>query len=393
MHGLFTFLTTITFLALIVGLIMPSWVKMPSRKRAGLVFGGAWIICFILFGITTPQTPSTTAAPQQNKLPPITDAQYLDGLQANVLLMLQAAQKDTIDPTLAVFGGQYLESLDATSTTKAQGEYAEAQTNFSSLHNQAPSDLSQADGLLNQSLNEQVNGINAVIAAVNAAIPKGGFSYLDPDATYQGLASLEQGATDENQALSLIVASNAASSSEVSAIKKEQQTLTNIVSYFQGIGNALKVQQTLKSDVQNTISKLGGGIQASYQDLRIESADPDRPAGTTMITVFVGTGQVLDKSTLLDTANQLSAQLFQNVFSSGINAYDVFIDYQGQTTDEYGNTNNNTTILVDGMDKNTYAKINWSGFDWTTLCNFLKSQGTAEGGTGSDACNTLVNIQ
>jgi hypothetical protein len=89
MNGLFTFLTTIAFIALIVGLIKPSLVKMPSRKRVGMIYGGAWFVCFILFGITSgtaktttgqsasPNTTQTAAAPSQPAAP-LTDQQKLD---------------------------------------------------------------------------------------------------------------------------------------------------------------------------------------------------------------------------------------------------------------------------------------------------------------------------
>ena len=63
MHTLLTLIITFSFLGLIIGLIMPSWVRMPSRKRAGMIFGGVWLVSFILFGITIPkgQQSSTNA--------------------------------------------------------------------------------------------------------------------------------------------------------------------------------------------------------------------------------------------------------------------------------------------------------------------------------------------
>lgn len=54
MHTFLAFIVTIAFFALIIGLIKPSLVRMPSRKRVGMIYGGAWFLCFILFGITTP---------------------------------------------------------------------------------------------------------------------------------------------------------------------------------------------------------------------------------------------------------------------------------------------------------------------------------------------------
>ena len=48
MSELFGFLAFVSFLALIVGLIKPSWLRMPSRKRVGMVFGGATLYYFAL---------------------------------------------------------------------------------------------------------------------------------------------------------------------------------------------------------------------------------------------------------------------------------------------------------------------------------------------------------
>ncbi len=399
MNDFFIVLLLVSFLGLIVGLIKPSWIKMPSRKRVGMIFGGAIVVFFVLVGITSPTAPAGTPVasnPAQttnatNSGPKLSDADYINSVQTNVIPAIQKAQKDMRDPTLAIYGGQYLEDLVTASETEAQADFSQAQKNIQSLNGQAPSDLSQADSLLNQAVSSQISGINALVAAINVAVPKGGFSFLDPDAANAAFTSIEQGNSDESQALDLIKASPAITTSQAAAIKQEQQTLADQT--FQGAQQVLQTQQALKHNVQGNISKLGGGIQADYGDLRINAADPDRPAGTTGITVFVNVGNFLDKSALLDVTNKLSAQLFQTVYSSGNNAYDVLVEYDGQTTDAYGNQHNNTPVLIYGMDKDTYQKINWSGFDQSTLCDFLKQQGIIEGGTGNDACNTLVNIQ
>ncbi len=401
MDVLFFLLLVASVVCLIIGLIKPKILKLNSRKKVALIFGISIIVLFILIGVTTPTNGNNTQQSSSktninNSVPKITDAKYLDSVQTDVIPNLEAAQKDMSDPTSAIWGGQYLEGLVASNESKAQGELSKAQINFQHLYGVAPLDLSQANDLLNQAISNQLSGVNALVSAINTAVPKGGFSYLDPDAAESGVTSIQQGLTNESQALSLIQVSTS-SISQISVIKKEEQALSQIS--FQGAEGILQAQQTLKHNVQNNISQLGGGIQASYQDLRIEPADSNRPAGTTMITVFVHVGNILDKSSLFDVTNKLSSQLFQTVFSSGstaysgTDAYDVLVDYTGQTTDAYGNQKDDTPLLVYGLDKDTYQKINWSNFDQTTLCDFLKQQGTYEGGTGNDACNTLVQIQ
>lgn len=51
-NGLFALLIIITFILLIVGLINPKWVRMPTRGKSTLVFFVALIVCLFIFGVT-----------------------------------------------------------------------------------------------------------------------------------------------------------------------------------------------------------------------------------------------------------------------------------------------------------------------------------------------------
>jgi hypothetical protein len=66
MSDIFLLLFFISTLALVIGLAKPSLLKLESRKKAGLIFGGSMIVFFILFGITSssPATILTAPAPQ-----------------------------------------------------------------------------------------------------------------------------------------------------------------------------------------------------------------------------------------------------------------------------------------------------------------------------------------
>ena len=61
MSDLFLVLLLLSLAGLVVGLIRPQLLKMPSRKMAAGVFAGAVVLFFILFGVTTPQQPATVA--------------------------------------------------------------------------------------------------------------------------------------------------------------------------------------------------------------------------------------------------------------------------------------------------------------------------------------------
>ena len=64
MSTLFAFILLISMGALIVGLVRPSLVRLASRKRVGLVFGGTILVSGFIVGATTPNLPKTSASMQ-----------------------------------------------------------------------------------------------------------------------------------------------------------------------------------------------------------------------------------------------------------------------------------------------------------------------------------------
>jgi len=68
MTDLFGFLILGSLFSLVVGLIKPTafsrWVKNPTRKRVGLIFGGLLFVFFIGFGMTT-DTKTATNTPKK----------------------------------------------------------------------------------------------------------------------------------------------------------------------------------------------------------------------------------------------------------------------------------------------------------------------------------------
>ncbi len=60
MNSLFLALFLLAIAGWVVGAIKPSWVRLPTRKSVSMWFGGAVVVFFILFGVTS--SPSTAPA-------------------------------------------------------------------------------------------------------------------------------------------------------------------------------------------------------------------------------------------------------------------------------------------------------------------------------------------
>jgi hypothetical protein len=149
--------------------------------------------------------------------------------------------------------------------------------------------------------------------------------------------------------------------------------------------------QILQENLTNIIKKVGS-TNFSYKGIDTEKADPDRPQGSKMITVKVNTIDFYSKSSLTKDSGKLSAQIFQEVFTTNKDAYDVLVWLMGETTDRYGNKSDNT-VMTYAIDKETYRKVNWSNFDSSKLCDFLKQEEKVSGIGSGPACNILANIQ
>lgn len=71
MSGFFLLLFLVSLVGLVIGIIKPSAIKLKSRKSASLTFGGAIVISFILFGITSPASrEQPTVSPSSAIIPP-----------------------------------------------------------------------------------------------------------------------------------------------------------------------------------------------------------------------------------------------------------------------------------------------------------------------------------
>lgn len=78
MNNLFLFLSLLSIVGLVVGLIKPSLFKQ-TRKRAALMFGGATILFFVLFGVTGGgSTPTAVVASTEASTTTTTSASTTD---------------------------------------------------------------------------------------------------------------------------------------------------------------------------------------------------------------------------------------------------------------------------------------------------------------------------
>jgi hypothetical protein len=151
-------------------------------------------------------------------------------------------------------------------------------------------------------------------------------------------------------------------------------------------------QQKLEDSLKDNISKATGTTNVSYKGLEVDKADPDRPAGTKMLTISVNTSDFWSRDSFIRDTGKLSSNLFQTTFSSNIDAYDVIVWYYGKTKDRYGNEKDSIVITY-SMDKDTYKKINWQNFDSSKLCDFLQGEERIVGIGSGPACNALAGIK
>lgn len=149
-------------------------------------------------------------------------------------------------------------------------------------------------------------------------------------------------------------------------------------------------QEKLEEKLRATVDDAPGNF--GYLKLDVEKPDLNRPVDTKMLTVSVNVTDFYNRSSLLKQSGDLSAKLFHNAFSSNLNAYDVLVWFRAETTDRYGNKEDNV-IMVYAMDKNTYSKVNWGNFDSKQLCDFLIQEEKLVGIGEGPACNILVNIE
>jgi len=95
--GLFAILTLVFFILIILGLIKPSIVKMPSRGKAFLVFFSAMIVSSIIFSATQSDEDKARYAAQNQKSE--TQAMPADNQQANTQEAVAQTESKQVEQT------------------------------------------------------------------------------------------------------------------------------------------------------------------------------------------------------------------------------------------------------------------------------------------------------
>lgn len=153
----------------------------------------------------------------------------------------------------------------------------------------------------------------------------------------------------------------------VSSVKPEPQAITQSTPVQQQT-----LEDRIKALVENTFS-----TKVLYVGIQIDEDKTDlpngAPVGSKLVTINLNVTSLYNKDSLMSDTGKLSGQIFQEVFASNPNAYNVTVAYASDLTDKYGQTKNGP-LLTHSIDKATYQKINWQNFDSTTMCDFLRSE-------------------
>ncbi len=144
-------------------------------------------------------------------------------------------------------------------------------------------------------------------------------------------------------------------------------------------------EQLLESSYKSEVKKIGS-TSFSYREMKIDNADSNRPAGSKMVTIKINIDDFLSRQYLIKNTSELSSNLFKQSIDSSLPITDYIIQYYAKVKDAYGNENQDV-VMSYASDKDTIAKINWSGFDKYGMCDFLKSLNNVE-----SACIELVKI-
>jgi hypothetical protein len=115
-----------------------------------------------------------------------------------------------------------------------------------------------------------------------------------------------------------------------------------------------------------------------------------RPADAQFVKVTINAGDAWDDTAIITESGQLATKIFQQAFQIDPTYYDVGVEYDGQLTDQYGNTTTSQMIYYE-MDRELDSKINWDGLSTVQndvhMCAFLREQ---ENQTQSDAAGRSI---
>jgi hypothetical protein len=89
---------------------------------------------------------------------------------------------------------------------------------------------------------------------------------------------------------------------------------------------------------------------------------------------------------------EISSSAFRSTFAVDPKIRYVAVWYYGHIVDRYGNEKRGV-ILSYVMDRRTFGKINWNGFDKQRLCDFLNEESQLPDNDLDTMCVPLVRIE
>lgn len=105
------------------------------------------------------------------------------------------------------------------------------------------------------------------------------------------------------------------------------------------------------------------------------------------IIVNLNISSYYSKESLHKDLGNLSGKIFNELFKSDNTVNSVSVQYAGEKMDKYGNKTNGN-LIVHFIDKKTFTKVNWQNFQSDKLCEFLRSEATADMTSG---CTIFVD--
>lgn len=407
MSGLFASLFLVSILCFIIGIIKPKifskLIKNVSRKKTSLIFGIAIIICLILTVILSSSIPllDKVKSPTNQKEVMISGRNAFKN--SSIKIILNGEVKSEIKSDEKGIFSSTIELKEGENKIKASATNEKSETKTSSeiivVYDITPPSLS-IEQISSQTDNEELAIKGESEAQAEISITRDSQELKKEkikEAKFEIKINLNAG-ENKLQITSYDEAGNKSEVKEATITYTPKQPITkeavkpeeNTQKQEQQPVEQKTDQQILTEKLTDLINKFSGTTNVSYRDLKIEKSDPDRPQDTKMITVSINVKDFYNKSAFIKDTGKLSSQVFQDVYSANLNAYDVIVWYYSETTDRYGNKTDNI-IQTYAIDKTTYGKIAWQNFDQQGLCNFLDQESKlTESFTG---CHTLVNIK
>jgi hypothetical protein len=145
---------------------------------------------------------------------------------------------------------------------------------------------------------------------------------------------------------------------------------------------------------QRALANRKTGFKATYKEERVddEDGDPTRAASCKLASVSYYVPEFFDKDDLIENTGALSASAFRNVFALSPAICDVVVMYYSDLINRYGHRSQGEALSYN-INRKTFNKIDWTGFNEEKLCGFLQEEDKLTGGDMNTQCIPQVKIE